>query len=309
MYDTIKMELGSSLAGKDLIKTVVPLLDSCTEMKINNSRVVVGYLNRKLKVNITNKRVKIQNGDLKNYFFTNPFFDFKRGSFEEAIQKLSDELKLPMHKAKVTRIDIGPTMSMEYDAKSYLPHFGLTKGYKRLDQDNGITYKSRRDVLCIYHKQNQLLELGRKIPIDKKDRNHLRCELRVKNQIETYFKKEKLVGEDLYNEEFYIKALDLWANAVKNINRVSSKLNAIKPTSSKKDLLFNLSSIAVSQMDQMKVYGMVKEWQKMELLKPKQAYDLRSTLSKIYKQNLEESPSILMNEFDKKIKQVKEKYL
>jgi len=186
---------------------VVPKLHNVTEFQVNKHLTYTGFIDQKLKVNVTGNRLKIPKGDLKNWFFDNPFYDFKRGSTQEAIMKLEDCLELPMGDAEVNRIDIGPTLSMQYDAKLYFRHLGYAKGYKRLDMDNGIIYKGRIDSMAIYHKQNQLEETGRNLPDDKKGRNHLRAETRVSKNISDYYS-QKVVASDLYHEEFYMKAID-----------------------------------------------------------------------------------------------------
>lgn len=309
MYDTVNLELKQAYC-KDisLIDHVGPKLDNITPLEVNKTLVLTGYLNKKLAVNVTEKRIKIKKGNLKHYFFSNPFYDFKRGSFEEAIMMLSDELQLPMDKADVTRIDIGPTLSMKQDARLYFNHLGYAKGYKRNDMDNGIVYKGSSDAFAIYHKQNQLEETGKPIPKDKKGRNHLRAELRVTKNLSDYFKKENIIAKDLYDERFYIQVIDKWKETYYKISKISDELNSIEPSGKVKDFLQNLACIGLSTLDQGKVLSTVKEWQRKGFITPKQAYDLRDRLMELNSINLEVAPSELMSELDEKIENVADTY-
>lgn len=301
MYDTVKLIFKQDQCkDKNLIKTVVPKLDKVTELQVNKNLTYTGYLDQKLKLNVTGSRLKVPKGNLKNWFFDNPFYDFKRGSTEEAIKKLEDCLELPIRNAEVTRIDIGPTLSMQYDAKLYFRHLGYAKGYKRLDMDNGVIYKSRIDSIAIYHKQNQLEETGRPIPDDKKRKNHLRAETRVTKNLIDYYS-QIVLASDLYEEEFYMKAIDYWKQSYQKIMKVSDQINIIEPTGSSKKLLENLAGIALSQIEQSKVLDQTKEWQTIGFISSKQAYDMRQTVLRIHYQNNEIAPSELMHELDKKI--------
>jgi len=308
MYDTVKMVLKQSQCkDKSLIKTVVPKLENVTELQVNQTVTYTGYLDKKLKLNVTESRLKLPQGNLKSWFLSNPFYDFKRGSIEEAIRKLEDCLELPIGDAEVTRIDIGPTLSMQHDAKLYFRHLGYANKYKRLDMDNGITYKGKRDSIVIYHKQNQLVETGRDIPEDKKGRNHLRAETRVIKNLDDYYS-QNVKASDLYDEEFYIKAIDQWKQSYYQIMKVSDKISSITPTGSSKRLLENLAGIALSRIDQSKVLLQIKEWQTMGLISSKQAFDMKQSVLRIQNQNLEDAPSELMIELDKKIELVTQNY-
>lgn len=309
MYDTVTIELKHEQC-KDIsfIDHVGPKLDKLDRMTYNDYVTYKGFLDKKLEIRISDRWVKIPKGNLKHYFFSNPFYDFKRGSFEEAIKKLSDELELPIEKAKVNRIDIGPTVSMKYDASLYFNHLGLAPGYKRLDQDNGVTYKSKSDTFVIYHKQPQLSDKGIAIPKDKKGRNHIRLEHRVSKNIGPFYGKEIVRVKDLYDEVFYMRVLDEWENTFKKIEKNSDPVNSINATGKTKELIENLACIGLSYLDQTNVYHMIKEWQGKGVISPKQAFDLREKLSILNSQNLESSPSKLMIELDQKVKQVKDFY-
>jgi len=308
MYDTITMVLHSDkVKDKNLIEIIIPKLHKLTRLEVNDTVTFTGYLDKKLKVNVTNSRIKIPKGNLKSWYFDNAFYDFKRGSTEEAINKLEDIFELPIGKAEVTRIDIGPTLSMKHTPRRYYRHLGSAKGYKRLDMDNGITYRGKQDSFIIYHKQNQLEETGKKIPEDKKNRNHLRAESRVTKQISKYYN-QKVLAEDLYNEKFYMKAIDKWQECYSNIMKRSSELNSIYPTGSSKVIIENLASIALSQQEPMKVLEMIKEWQEIKRISSKQAFDMKQKIMILEEQNLNIAPSELTQELDEKIRRAADRY-
>lgn len=302
MYDTTIMELHKGDAvGIDFIKDVSSKLMNLKEGVINGVNYCEGYLDGILKVRCTNQRLKIPEGNMRAFFFDNPFYDFDRGTYEKAIEKLEDELQVPIKRARMKRIDCGLTISLKHKPEIYFRHYGNIKGYKRLDQDNGVTWKSKEDSYVMYWKQNHLIAKKRPIPIDKKNRNHLRAELRVSRQLGKYFGHSDIRAEDLFNESFYMNAFDKWHCAYEKVMKSGRELNSISIPQTKSELLENLACVGVSKFHPSEVEDRIYDAQQMRNITPKQAHDLRKTVKRLQEKGRTESPSELVEELNRKI--------
>jgi hypothetical protein len=309
MYDTVIMELHKSDAiGINFINDVSPLLSNPKEGIIDGRPFTEGYLGKNLKVRCTRDWVKIPNGNIRGYYFENPFFDFCRSSFEGAITSLSDELHLPMHKSRVKRIDFGPTISLKYNPELYYKYYGDINNYKRLDQTNGVTWKGSKDQLIIYWKQNQLHETNKYIPKDKVGRNHIRTELRVSKRLGDYFGETDLRAERLYCEYFYINICDKWVDRITQIQKAGDPISKVKIFPRKKDTIEYLASMAISNLSPIELSNAILEAQKKGEIRPKQAYDLKQSISQLQKQAYQENKSDLVEELNEKIERAKAFY-
>lgn len=311
MYDTICMKLQASKArGISFMDLVPPMLDNISEHYFQNSQthVISGYLDKKLQISVTDKRISIPKGNLKGWFFDNPFYDFKRGSTEEAISKLSDSLMLPMELAEVTRVDLGPTISMKHPPDVYYPYLEYKQGYDRHQMNNGIYFQNKTDTLVFYHKQRQCKAKGYTIPDDKKKRNHARIEQRIPKGVKHFFKKDSVIVKDLYDEAFYMTVLDSWKESYFQIEKKKSKMAALAPTGSSKEFINYLACVGLSKIGYSEAMKQIKEWQQMDQISKKQASDLRKKIIEINRSDYFEKGNELMEELDQKVNQVVKYY-
>lgn len=156
----------------------------------------------------------------------------------------------------------------------------------------------------MYWKQVHLQETSKLIPIDKKGRNHIRIELRIKKQLGRYFNKTDIRLANLYTEKFYINVFDKWKDAYSNIQAAGAKIEQIEIPTRKTELLENLASIALSILSPIKVPNQINEAQIKGNLTAKQAYDMRSMIEDLQSRVIHTNPSELVEEINSKVERV-----
>ena len=100
MYDTVKLWLVSD----ETERTLGLLTDVGTNSKPTGEYSQYGNLGN-LRVSVRNSSLTVQ-GSLSKYLNGNNLERFTRKQTQRAIEKLSDSLALPFHRAKVWRIDL-----------------------------------------------------------------------------------------------------------------------------------------------------------------------------------------------------------
>jgi len=311
MYDTVRLELDYlDYRGKGFLDVIPAKLENVQWHKYNNTGIeyVTGYLDNKLLVVASKKKVKIPKGNIRDWFFGNPFYELKRGTTEEAILKLEDRLSVPISESKVSRIDLGTTLSTEYKPDIYYRHFGYRKGFERQEMNNGIYYESNTDRFIVYGPLKKLQKKG--IPIDdsRKQKNYLRLENRNQQRVAAKYQRKIIKAKDLYDEAFYMQVVDKWKDAYFGINKIPSKLNEIKPTGSTKEFINNLACMALSDIGQINALKLIKEWQQKRIIGKKEASDLRKKILHLSSREYCEVQSELMKELDRKVTLISDRY-
>jgi len=300
MYDTIVMDYFSPNGG--LLSSIPQYLIDPKRNTYEGVKVVTGYLPNGLQVTTSDKRLKTPKGNLSSYFFDNPFHTLRRGTTEEAIEKLSDELHLPMKDAKVRRIDIGNTFQVEHTEQLYFDGLGIHQHFTRLINQGSLYYKNQRGRTMIYYaKALQIMAKGLPIPESKRGKNYLRYECRFTHQLEKVFQQADIKASDLYDEAFYIHALTLWQKQYLEINKRHVAMNVLPPTGSTKELGAFLALRGLQELNQDQVRGSIKEWYIQGLISQKQATALRSYLSQLNTSGIEAVGNDLMTELTNKI--------
>src|SRR5271157_4804561 len=110
-----------------------------------------------LRVKITGQGISV-NGSLPRFFYGNNAMSLKRDTTKQAIEKMSDELHLPMNQAKVSRLDIAENIMIEKPVIAYLPQF-VSAPYLNKDSycnGEGVLFKNRQKALAFYDKPKEI---------------------------------------------------------------------------------------------------------------------------------------------------------
>src|ERR1035438_207496 len=107
MYDNIDFKLSIEEAqGIDFLNVIPGRLSRQSETKFSDGAVsITGYL-ESAKIQVTAQAVKVKDTSLCKWFLGDNFQGLTRGDVRRAVERLSDELHLPMNRANITRIDI-----------------------------------------------------------------------------------------------------------------------------------------------------------------------------------------------------------
>ena len=261
-----------------------------------------GFLDS-LKVSVSDSRVKISGSSLCKFYLGDNFKTMTRGDTEKAIQSISDRLHLPFGKANVTRIDFAQNLIMKYPESVYYPYLGESQYYRRLEQDNGLYYNNNKRQLLFYGKEHEQRVKREPIPELYKGQNVLRYELRFKKRIGSQLHQPAVTAGLLSDSLFYRGLKERWWDEYKAIQKVNIKLSNMKPTGSKKQFASDLALLAVLELGQAKVMGVIKEWRVKGEIDKKQAYELRNFVKGLSYNNPEEGNE-LIRELDQKVKEV-----
>lgn len=303
MYDTVFLRLTQAeVNGVDFLEEVPCFLEDVGEHIYSGFPFITGNLNG-LKVTANRYQLKVKDGSLCKYLLGDNFQTMGRGDTQRAIEKLSDNLHLPMGKAVVTRMDIAQNFIVKHPPQVYLNHLGALRYANRLQEPSGLYYSLNGGRLCFYDKNKEQKSKREEIPDLYNGRNVLRYERRYTQRIAAKFGVAEVTGAMLYNEAFYIEALNRWKadyQAIQKINDITLNFQAMKT----KQELYKMGILSLTEQagGQVEMINQINEAQQRGELTKKQAYDLRVAVNEAcqLKEGLT-APNEAIQELDKKV--------
>lgn len=311
------MTLTSEQAGNIDLLAEVPCklvnVNSGSQMNYKTKKVVhyaYGYIEN-LKVRVTEYRINIHDSSLCKWFFGENFQTLTRGDTKRAIEKLSDLLRLPMQKARLTRIDLAQNIIVRYETPVYYNHLGILQFYKRLEQDRGLYYNNPKRILAFYDKVADYKHKRLPVPEMYQNRNVLRYEMRFTKQLLRQFNLPQLNAELLYNEQFYIDIIERWHTEYKNISKIrNSNLIDYTMIKTKRQLEKQALLLLINEQGgELEFYKKIAEAQAKGELTKKQAFDFRNLIKEAGKSDLLTCESDVITELDKKINEAVKYYV
>ena len=255
------------------------------------------------KVNINRYKIAFSKCSLCRFKFGNNLETLSRGDTRQIIEKMENDLHLPVGMANLTRIDLAKHITMKHNPEVYLPHLGESRYYKRLEQPNGLNYQNTKRTLTFYNKIIEQQDKNKPIPEFYDGRNLLRYELRFLKRLPEQFNMPKITLSLLADETFHQMLVKQWRDEYININKVSINTELLTPTGSSKNLLEQLAARSILKAGQDKILTLIKEWQETNEITKKQAFDLRQSIQKTTVAPDRFSGNDLIKELDKKIKE------
>lgn len=222
MYDTIHLilkenDLDIPISFKEEVACNIEI----DEKKSTISKIY-GHIDN-MSVMITGKTLSVI-GSLTSYTKGNNIKGMVFSEVKKAIESLSKTLNVPLEKAKVKRIDIAQTFTMQFEPRLYLPKLYYLSGFSRSNISGTSLYfgkeskrKSGENLQLLFYDKNAELRNSDGYPLVQKSRNLLRYELRIKN-VEYTFKREIRCLE-LFSEDFYRELINLWYRMYKSIEK------------------------------------------------------------------------------------------
>lgn len=282
MYDTVAITYYKSNHVKsDLLSEVSKYID----VKGIHSYGHYGYLGN-LGISITENTVKIKKGSLCKWYMGSNLYTMNIRDTRLAIEKLSDCLHLPIHKANVYSIDFGTNLKMSLLPQIYLNHLGESTPYQRLVQPHGLYYSTRIKTKVFYDKIREMKQKHELIPFEFRNENYLRYEIRLRKRLKDTLNLSSITGASLYDETFYKKLIELWRSYyydIKKIKDISINFDIMK---GKKD--FNLMarlSFIQERGGEISVLQDINEAYKIGRLTRRQADELKKAIRDTCLQN------------------------
>lgn len=311
MIDSLNLKLDNSTAGDvDLLSEVPRYLDDSPQehyYPYNDGSggkylVLCGHVGS-LRVSISRLSVSIKDSSFCKWILGDNFKTLTRGDIQRGFEKLSDSLHLPMHKAKVTRLDIGQNTVLKYPTDVYFRHLGPLKYTKRLQQPSGLYYTGTNMQLVFYDKVREQRKDGNNIPELYKGQNVLRYEIRFLRRLPNILNVEAVTGGLLYDESFYISLVKKWHGCYMEIKKINDvNLNFDKLTTKKDLYKAGLLTLIEQRGGQMEILKEIREAARKGELTQKQAHDLRDAVNNACKVRGElVKPNMTIKELDRKI--------
>ena len=101
-----------------------------------------------------------------------------------AFDKIGNEFKIPIGKAKMTRLDIGSCFVMKYPPELYYPYLGKARYFERKPYPESIRYENKSRAFVFYDKVIQSNKAGEEIPEKYWGKEIMRVELRYLKKVE-----------------------------------------------------------------------------------------------------------------------------
>lgn len=308
MYDTLNLWLSfDELINYDLVNIMKKLSGITEHIKEGGQVYTSGYLSN-YKVNISGQGVSLK-GSLAKYFLPDNFHTLTRSDTKRAIEMMSDELSLPIQKAKIVRVDVANNLLMDFKPEAYYDFLGNCQYYKRLPQDKSLYYKNGLRQLVFYNKIAEAKAKRIEIPEVWQGQNVLRYEMRLISRLSNQLNQPTITASILSDEKFYIKIIDRWFVEYEAIKKQHSINYNIKNMKSPKDFKKQLELFAI------KVLGQDRIMQDIENLRHQNVFDnpeyysrLKREINELCRTPEMTEQSELMSELDKKIKSIKMNY-
>jgi len=316
MYDNVDFKLSIlDNLGVDFLKETPKYFDVTRETNFENGYAISGILRNdndsNYKIIVSNRGVTIKDGSLCKYYLGDNFKTLGRSEAQQAIEKLSDTLHLPIDKAKINRIDVAQNFIVKHPAQVYCNYLGMLKDSTRSEVGNGrggietLYYRKRLGVLAFYNKIKEQTDKRQPIPDLYQNRNVLRYEQRHTSRLPQTFNVERVTAQMLFDENFYIKVIDEWKSNYLNIDKINDISLNFEAMKGKKDLQ-KMGVLALVQMrgGKLNILNEINAALKMGTLTKKQAYDMRAEVDEACKLNAGLTvKSDAIAELDKKVKE------
>lgn len=309
MYDSVNLWLGIEQVGiNNLLAHAESHFSNLTEHTTPDGQFYLsGYLHN-YKVNISATGISFK-GSLAKYYLGDNLHTLTRSDSQRAIEKLSDEIRLPIDRAKVTRIDIAQNFLMKHEPKLYYSFLGTSQYYKRIEQPDSLYYNNGMRTKLFYNKVAEAKAKGVNLPEVLTGQNCLRYEMRFSKRLPKQFNRPEVTAGILYDEQFYMMAVKKWHqeyNSIQKLREINLNFDNMKTP---KDFFRQLQLFAVHEIGQDKLLQAVDQMRlKGTFDKPEYYSRLRKELKQLYNTPEQTASSELITELDKKIDQACKHY-
>ena len=300
MYDTINMYYNIL---DNPVPSVEKLFEHCNNRSEhynvkNDSSYLQGDL-RNMRVTLNEASISVK-GSLCKYFYGNNIDTLNLTNTREALNQISADLSIDIHKASVSRIDFSTNIITDYTPTIYYPYLGQLSRFERYEQPNSIYYNQQAKRLLFYDKIEEAKNKGMTIPKQHIGDNLLRYELVLNKGISRYLKYNGLYALDLGSEELFKKLLHLWYSYYQQIQKHSKKLNPMEDKIINPSTFKNEMYNALVRKNPDEFYKMVAELKAKKKFKHPEYYSrINAEIRKIQKTQVVDNE--LMDELNKKI--------
>ena len=311
MIDTVKLYLDIAEVGSsDLMATTAYLTNTYPIISTDTGEVrgQGGYLSN-LRVYVFPSGVTVE-GSMPRYLMGSNAHVLTRHQVEESINKMSDELHLPMAKAEVRRVDCASLFIMSHPIQEYIQRLnGLTRYSRVLHTHNSLTYLNGKyktnqgirhhNVIAIYNKSKELTETGKDTPEAYDEANVLRIERRWIGGVRRAFGLPELTAATLSESEFYGEMVRRWGRDYFAIQKSRTTAFKFEGVTTPKDFEEWLLGVALNRWDATDLDNILMALREREVLKyPKYYTSIKAKLKQCRERVSKDVGADLMQELD-----------
>ncbi len=313
MYDTVKFKLTREYAPDADFLGAARYFDVSFDGKSQyGNRIITGTL-KNYRLTVSENGINMK-GSLCKWYLGDNFQTLNRTTTQQAIEKMSAELHLPIDRATVTRLDFAENFILNYPVDVYYNHLGLLKFSKRCPVvDNGIegiNYFQRGGLLVFYDKIKQTKRDRQPIPEPYQNKHVLRYEQRFKSRLPKVFNVERVTGALLFDAAFYGGLVDRWGDTYGAIEKINDITINLESMSGVRDLnALGLLALVERQGGQLAMIEIINESQRTGKITKKEAYDMREAIKKACtgKHNIT-APNDVIVELNQKVTEAVKRY-
>jgi hypothetical protein len=308
MYCTISLFLPMDMAGGS-VWDCLPYLTNLSEnyRQDTGKLYVTGYAGN-LRVGVSDYGVSIT-GSLAKFYLGSNLYTLTRSDTIRALEKMADTLHLPIHKAKVIRIDAGQNIITTYKPELYYPFFGQSAYYTRLTQPKSISYQNSQRSKKAYNKIAESKKNRVPIPDVYAGKNVLRFEVCYTARLPKQFNQAIITPETLTDERFYMGIYERWYKEYNNIDKIGLTSMDTSKIHTPKDYKDQLLIMAVQEKGIEAILHHIEVMKEQKVFKHKKYYtDLRNDLKKMVSTKGKAEESELIQELNSKMERVRRYY-
>lgn len=198
LYDTIDFVLyQTNVPDKDLLSEVSPYLANRHDCTGEDGFSYVHGEYKGYKVYVNTRLLKINTCSLCKYYYGTNMHDFPLEDVRKAIERIGEDLNIPMDKVTVTRLDLAVDLELQRSPIAYFNRMLSLPYFRRHSHPTGFSFRTEEKELTFYDKGK---EQG------SNNKNIARCEFRIKRVGRCFGK--RVTASMLYDPSFWNDMLD-----------------------------------------------------------------------------------------------------
>lgn len=308
MFDTIHLYLRQdSVTDTDLLSEIPVHLQNKALHEDEKGISYTGTL-KNLKIYVSDRVLSIK-GSLAKFYLDDNFNTLDRNDTAQAIESISDHLKIPIHEAKVSRVDFAENFEMKYTPGIYYHHLGQSQFFNRYEQNKSLYYTNGRRQKVFYDKIAEAKNKKTDIPHKYRKKNILRYEIRYKRRLSKQFKVSyEIKASTLYHEQFFHMMIERFISDYDSIHKLQSFQFNTEKLHSPKDVTNQLAVIGLNAIGPHRYAEMVEEWREKDVFdKPSYYSKVKSNMRKLATKYVDSDSEPIIEELNEKVSAVKDR--
>jgi len=307
MIDTTKLFISQEQAGGSVLDCLPYLTNLSETYRKESGQTYIAGNAGNLRVGISAHGISIT-GSLPKFYLGTNLHTLNRGDSRRAFEMMADTLHLPIHKATVSRVDIGHNIMTNYKPGLYYPYLGQSSYYSRLTQPNSISYQNSLKSKKFYNKIAESKHNKVAIPEIYEGKHLLRYELSYTQKLCKQFNQAAITPSTLTDERFYMDMYDRWFKEYELIKKIGIPYMDKKKMKTSKGFWKQIDAFAIQYLGQEALLNLLEEMKAEKgFSTDRNYYRIKKELIERSSQTLTDEPE-LIQELNKKVARARQSY-